>query len=114
VPGEYIIVVQDSNGCQNSDTLLISVGVNNAYEQKDVILFPNPVPEREPFFIVWNVNSGSQVRLFSPEGKRIPVSLIRIHENLYQIIPGKKLETGIYFLELSSREKRVMKKIRVL
>ena len=115
--GTYYVDVINSNGCQASDTIVVSVegcstSIADPEQLPDVLIYPNPVND------VLNVEPG-----WSYHGNRITYAIynlngreMRIHEE----DPGSKLQfdlsdfaPGIYFLRMSNgQEQRTIKLIK--
>jgi hypothetical protein len=111
--GNFTVVVT-VNGCSSapSNTVTISgVGINDFSDIGFVKVYPNPASEQINISLILNKNSNITIRLMNTLGQ----TLYSAHENnvqqLQKNIETANLSRGIYFLELSNENARVIEKI---
>lgn len=110
----YWVEVTDANGCQNTDTILVTVNlfvsISSIENEGDVILYPNP--NNGAFYISLNATSGQDLHLqmFDITGKKVMEEKYIIQKDAPQLFTLKNIAKGIYTLELKwGKEQRIMK-----
>ncbi len=111
--GNYTVVVTQ-NGCSSAasaPTTVSGVGIEGITAIGTLRIFPNPANEKINISLVMNDNANLTIRLINTLGKVVYI----IEENNIQrtdrIIETGNLSAGIYFLELSTENGRVLEKI---
>jgi lysyl endopeptidase len=111
--GNYTVVVTQ-NACSSAASTPVTVsgmGIEGQTAIGALRVFPNPANEKINISLVMNDNANLTIRLINTLGKVVYI----IEENNIQktdrIIETTNLSAGIYFLELSTENGRVLEKI---
>jgi hypothetical protein len=111
--GNYTVVVT-LNGCSSapSNAVTISgVGINDLTQLGLLKVYPNPASEQITISLVLNKNSNITIRLMNTLGQTIFSAQENNVQQLQKNIETANLSRGIYFLELSNENARVLEKI---
>ncbi len=106
------VVITDSNGCQNRDTILISfdpcMGIAETKDDIDIRIHPNPANN----FLKVEISGKLPLLLdiFTPEGEWVYRKEIR-QKNTH--IQTGELPVGLYFIRLTGIEYSVQKKLLI-
>jgi PKD repeat protein len=105
--GDYNVVVTDQHGCEVEAVIndVIAGLTPGLSKGEGVVLFPNPVEEK---FTMHNaeftMGAAIEIEIYNVLGERVSVqeSIVKTKE---ETIDVSKLQSGIYYLELTSGEK---------
>jgi hypothetical protein len=97
---------------RNNFTIPISgqsvvVGLNDQELKNTIQVYPNPIQDN-----VYIRNEGSQeidIRLLDVAGKALHVEFLNQNGSYY--LPAKEIASGLYFIEISSGDQRIVKKV---
>jgi endonuclease I len=97
---------------RNNFTIPISgqsvvVGLNDQELKNTIQVYPNPIQDN-----VYIRNEGSQkidIRLLDVAGKSLDVKFLNQNGSYY--LPTKEIASGLYFIEISSGDQRIVKKV---
>jgi hypothetical protein len=113
---DYSVLVTDENGCSNSDTILITVvfpnAVTNVFENKNIIIYPNPANEVVYIRSDINIDSKFSIAIYDCSGKLIiNKELENIQAERSYRIDISMLNTGIYIMKLNEKESIKIQKV---
>lgn len=80
-----------------------SMGIDNIYQEKDILAFPNPV-QNDYFFIKSNSLSQS-ISIYNQYGQSIKYKTSFVDGKTSKILFDEEIEKGIYILEITSKNK---------
>lgn len=112
--GTFILQVTAINGCQATDTIVVSssVGLATSADAIDLRLFPNPFSQATNFHLRASPGTQFQWRLINAAGKVMERGLGQMNNiGEFKKEIGKDCPAGFYFLEIESQNWRKTKKL---
>lgn len=106
--GPYWVSVTSSNGCDDRDSVYLSIGVSpvsSATDEPMVEVYPQPVTEN--LFVRFNAfltADKTRIELVDIDGRIVYHNLRFVSEGVTETIPVNHLGSGVYLLRLSSPE----------
>ncbi len=110
--GTYVVTVQDSNGCEDVDTLLVTrrdctLGINEINDSM-VNLFPNPTSKK--LNVIWNnALDVAEVRIYTALGKLSKKQRVSSEENT-TILDVSAFHEGTYVVQLVTSDGNILNK----
>ncbi len=105
----YSVLVTDANGCNNSDSIAITLFVDvneTADNNSSAIIFPNPGKDKVQLFIFSNTSTDAILKLFDLNGKIISERIINLSRgNNKNELDTSTLAAGIYYLQIRTNDK---------
>lgn len=107
-PGDYYVVVTDTNGCTSQSDVL-PVSVDEIVQAKDVLLYPNP--NNGTFNLVATGLGNAQnveIEIMDVTGRRVSVETYPAHHGKLEVTLNMKdqLSQGQYILKVKTDERR--------
>lgn len=101
--GQYIVTVQDNNGCFNSDTIEVTIFTGiEATAYRGVQLFPNPAADRITLDGMTGNDNDLTVRFLDIRGQVVRTDRFRNASNrISRTYDIETLAPGVYFVEMS-------------
>ncbi|HRI42362.1 MAG TPA: T9SS type A sorting domain-containing protein, partial [Bacteroidia bacterium] len=101
--GQYIVTVQDNNGCFNSDTIEVTIFTGiEATAYRGVQLFPNPAANRITLDGMTGNDNDLTVRFLDIRGQVVRTDRFRNASNrISRTYDIETLAPGVYFVEMS-------------
>jgi hypothetical protein len=110
VPGNYTLCVTDANGCSacEGDSLLWTVGLTEHYEISSAVsVYPNPFHSSASIIIDKHLAfDEAELKIYDVTGKKVQSIVLRNHKTEIS-----KLSSGIYWLQLTINNKKILKKL---
>jgi N-acetylneuraminic acid mutarotase len=108
-PGDYYVVISDSNGCsEQSDIIqILGAGISNITADDNIHIYPNPLSNSNVILEVNQTLLGSHAQIFDIKGSivnELNIETIKTDLNL-------ELEAGVYIVRIASGNNTVIGKI---
>ena len=101
--GNYSVTVTDTNGCQSSDTIKVSVWPNAVNEIEDASLKIYPNPANDQLFLMSDVSlNAAEVIIFDLSGKQVKSIRENVSAGIEIGIPISDLASGNYIVRIKS------------
>lgn len=111
--GNYSVVVTQ-NGCSSSPSAIVTisgVGIEDYTILGQLNVYPNPANDRLNVTLIMNENSDVTIRLINTLGQTVYSVQENNIQQMQKSIEITNFSRGIYFLELSNKNGRVLEKI---
>ncbi len=107
--GNYMVEISDSNGCKSTSSVFTLVGLNNAANNNDLILFPNPATSE----VLISMDAGNQasmksISLLNYQGQRI-IAHNQVNGSTV-IFNVDEFAVGLYFFEVILADGTLLRK----
>ena len=111
--GTYNVTVTDANGCEITGTVDVDqmTGVEEFSEITNINLFPNPSSGKVFLEMDLNQNLDISIQLFNSLGQEMSILKLNNVKTVREIFELEKLPAGMYWLSISSNEKKIVRKI---
>lgn len=101
--GNYSVTVTDSNGCQSSDTIKVSIWPNAVSEIEDASLRIYPNPASDQLFLQSDITlNAAEIIIFDISGKQVKSVRDNISAGIEFGIPINDLASGNYIVKIKS------------
>lgn len=109
-PGIYAVMVTDSFGCMNSDSMtvdsMVCLGVEEMASTLDMSVYPNPTFDRAMVDIHTTKNGDYQMVLMDLKGQIVALREFSIsNQHSLQVIEKGSLSAGVYIIRLTDGER---------
>ena len=104
-PGNYVVVVSDSNGCTATDGVFVNIitTISTVNGSAAIKLYPNPAKEQVTVEISDLQSKMVLIKLFSIDGKILRIEEVNsVNGQLRKIVSLSGIAQGVYFLEVES------------
>ena len=104
-PGNYVVVVSDSNGCTATDGVFVNIitTISTVNGSAAIKLYPNPAKEQVTVEISDLPSKMVLIKLFSIDGKILRSEEVNsVNGQLRKIVSLSGIAQGVYFLEVES------------
>lgn len=109
-PGNYHVVVTDSNGCINSSDTVLITGIHELNQLYEAFNFLNNPSQNNLYIEITHFNNRNlTLEILSTEGKIIYREYLPV-KKAFTLIKSPALEAGVYIVRLSDGKNRVIKK----
>jgi hypothetical protein len=109
----YYVTVTNTDNCTGTDTVLVNVsvctGIANNEHESDVIIAPNPNNGTFMISITNTHNASLNMEIFSVEGQQVQSQVITRPGG--EQIDVSHLAKGVYFIQLTDADKRLVKRM---
>jgi hypothetical protein len=111
--GTYTACVMDANGCDLCENPVVSynVGISSYADNSSLQLYPNPATDRLNIVLTSASFSETKMELLSILGEAVYSEQIPAAHAINRIIDLSKLKPGVYFVSITSAEKRYCRRI---
>ena len=109
------VIVTDSNGCMNADTLqlMVTVGMNEAVSENSIKVYPNPFSDEIIISLAGNYREKVELRLMSIDSRNILHHTFNSKDDGSISLQLGFLSSGIYLLEIKTqKETNIFKLIK--
>ena len=112
-PGNYTVTITDDNDCTTSTSFLLTPASNEELSAIDYFnVFPNPNTGIFWIDIVQKTNRDLTIKVFNTLGQRLK-EWKESDAIIHKTVSLENLSSGLYFIEISSEDGRIVKRVEI-
>ena len=112
--GNYTVEITDGNGCSAIDVIFVDFGsAITELSLNDLNIYPNPTDKNIVVSFELNDTRDIKISFYSTIGNLILSETANVNALYFKSVDVSTLSTGVYFIEISGEEGKVVKKFTI-
>ncbi len=112
--GNYTVEITDGNGCSAIDVIFVDFGsAITELSLNDLNIYPNPTDKNIVVSFELNDTRDIKISFYSTIGNLILSETANVNALYFKSFDVSTLSTGVYFIEISGEEGKVVKKFTI-